>query len=61
MDLKNLSNEDLYIYLKIGDILATKFMRESQMNENSEKEYKKIGFILNKLHDEANKRLEQFK
>lgn len=61
MKTDKITNEDLYLFLKMGDILATKFLRESQMNENSEKEYKKVGVILNKLYSEAYKRLQELK
>lgn len=55
--ITDLTTEELYFFLKMGDMLATKHFRESQMNQNSEEEYKKMSLRLHKLYKEANKRL----
>ena len=57
MNISKLKNEELYTLLKMGDLLTTKYFRESGFNKQSEKEYLAIGEIMNKLYNEANKRL----
>lgn len=57
MEIKELTNNELYSLLKIGDLLTTKYFRESNINKQSEIEYISISNIMNKLYKEANKRL----
>lgn len=61
MKIKDLENNDLYNYLKIGEILSTKYFRESNINKQSADEYLIISQTLNKLYEEANKRLKNLK
>lgn len=59
MKITELNNNELYSFLKIGDLLSNKYFRESNFNKNSEKEYLNVIEIMNKLYDEANKRLKK--
>lgn len=61
MKIKDLENNDLYNYLKIGEILSTKYFRESNINKQSADDYLTISQTLNKLYEEANKRLKTLK
>ena len=61
MKIKELENNELYNFLKIGEILSTKYFRESNINKQSADEYLTISQILNKLYNEANKRLKELK
>lgn len=61
MKIKELENNELYNFLKIGEILSTKYFRESNINKQSADEYLTISQTLNKLYNEANKRLKELK
>ena len=61
MKITELNNNELYSFLIIGDLLSNKYFRESNFNKNSEKEYLNVIEIMNKLYDEANKRLKKLK
>ena len=61
MKIKELTNNDLYSFMRMGEILGVKYYRESTFNKQSEMEYVKINEILNKLYTEANKRLNNLK
>ena len=57
MEIKDLTNNELYSLLKMGDLLTAKYFRESNINKKSEMEYITISNIMNNLYQEANKRL----
>lgn len=61
MEIKDLTNNELYSLLKMGDLLTAKYFRESNINKKSEMEYITISNIMNNLYQEANKRLTNLK
>ena len=61
MKIKELTNNELYSLLKMGDLLTAKYFRESNINKQSEIEYVNMSNIMNKLYNEANKRLNNLK